>query len=88
MVDGDVFVPPVGLITPKRHYFLFGEPVSTASIDPADRDACQAAYAQLRQRVEGGIERLQREVRAADPYEGIAVRTAYEVFYGQQAPSS
>jgi len=88
LVEGDIFVPPMGFITPKRHYFLFGEPFNTAAIDPSDRDACNRVYAQLRQRVRGGISRLQDEVRAADPYEGIAQRSVYEAFYGRQAPSS
>ena len=87
-VEGDLFVPPVGLITPQRHYFLFGEPRSTEGIDPADREACEQVYSQLRRSVEGGITRLQREVRAEDPYENIAARSAYEAFYGRQAPSS
>ena len=81
-------MPPVCLITPQRHYFLFGEPRTTEGVDPSDREACERLYAQLRQSVEGGITRLQREVRAEDPYEGIAARSAYEAFYGRQAPSS
>ena len=37
LVEGDDFVPPFGAITPARHYFLFGTPISTAAIDPSDR---------------------------------------------------
>ena len=79
-------MPPVGMITPKRHYFLFGRPLRTAELRADDRAGCERAYAELKARVEGGIERLRREVRANDPYAGLAERTAYEAFYGATAP--
>lgn len=85
-VDGDVFVPPVGLITPQRHYFLFGQPISTRDIDPADRRACEEAYGRLRAAVRGGVGRLQR-VRDRDPYRDLLPRTAYEAATGAPAPA-
>jgi len=85
LVPDDLFVPPVGLITPKRHYFLFGTPIPTADISPSDRDACAAAYGQLRGSVVGGVSRL-KQLRDEDPYAGLATRTAWEALYDAQAP--
>ena len=85
LVQDDVFVPPVGTILPARYYFAFGAPLPTEDIDPADDAAIEAAYAELRARVLGGIERL-RELRARDPYADVVKRTAYEVANGAQAP--
>ena len=87
LVQDDVFVPPVGTILPARYYFAFGAPLPTDGIDPADDAAVEAAYAELRAGVLGGIERL-RELRERDPYSDFAQRTAYEVLNGGQAPSS
>ena len=86
LVKDDVFVPPFGAITPSRHYFLFGAPISTAAVDPDDRAACEATYAQLRACVEGGLHVLQDEVRPADPYAAWAQRAAWEAVYDEQAP--
>ena len=87
LVDGDVFVPPLGALTPARHYFLFGRPIETAAIRSDDRDACAAIYAELRGEVERGIEAL-REVREKDPYRDLARRTAWEALNGAQAPAA
>jgi hypothetical protein len=86
LVEGDKFVPPFGAITPNRHYFLFGAPISTAEIDPDDREACAAAYALLRARVEGGLRTLQDDVRPADPYRELVARSAWEASRDAQAP--
>jgi hypothetical protein len=85
-VDGDVFVPPVGIVNPQRHYFLFGAPISTREIDPTDRAACEEAYARLRAAVEGGVGRLKR-VRDTDPYRDLLPRIAYEAATGAPAPA-
>ena len=86
LVPDDLFVPPFGYVSPHRHYFLFGEPVDTTSIDAADREACAAAYAQIEAQVVQGIRRLKDEVRAADPYRELVPRTAWEALYDAQAP--
>ena len=86
LVDGDVFVPPFGAVTPNRHYFLFGEPIATDEIDPNDGAAVAAAYAQLKGRVLEGLLTLQDEVRPADPYANFVRRTAWEGLYDTQAP--
>ena len=46
---------------------------------------CTFAYAELRARVLGGIERL-RELRERDPYADFTKRTAFEVLNGVPAP--
>jgi len=87
LVEDDVFVPPFGAITPQRHYFLFGSPISTSEISSDDSEAVARAYADLRGQVEGGIQRLREEVRPADSYSDLATRTAWEMLYGMQAPA-
>ena len=85
LVKDDVFVPPVGQILPERYYFAFGAPLTTDQIAPDDDAAVEAAYAELRARVLGGIDRL-RELRERDPYSDFTRRTAYEVLNGVAAP--
>ena len=86
LVEDDVFVPPVGAITPQRHYFLFGRPISTAEIDPRDEQAVAAAYAELRSRVTGGLRVLQEELRPKDTFRELLPRSAWESLYDTQAP--
>ena len=73
------------MITPCRHYFLFGSPISTAALEPTDRDGCARVYAELKQQVTGGISRLM-EVRAADEFREPLPRTAWEALYDETAP--
>ena len=86
LVPDDFFVPPFGYISPQRHYFLFGTPIDTTPIDPADRDECARAYAGLKGQVVEGVRRLDEDVRAADPYRELVPRTAWEALYDAQAP--
>ena len=86
LVPGDKFVPPFGAITPQRHYFLFGTPISTADISTDDRDGCARAYAEARAQVNRGMQRLRDEVRAADEYSELLPRTAWEAVYDATAP--
>ena len=88
LVQDDKFVPPFGTITPSRHYFLFGKPISTDGIAPDDRDGCVAAYAELRKAVEGGIRTLREEVRAGDDYNDLIKRSAWEALYDAPAPGA
>jgi len=88
-VEDDVFVPPVPaprLQGPRRNYFLFGEPVSTAELDHRDRDACTEVYAKVRRSVEAGLEHL-LEARKKDPFEETTLRYAWEQATGVQAPA-
>lgn len=86
LVPGDIFVPPFGYISPARHYFLFGRPIDLRGVDPNDRETCARVYAEVRGAVEGGITRLQLEVRANDPYRELVPRTAWEAMFDAQAP--
>ena len=45
-------------------------------------------YSRLQEAVRGGMQRLQDEVRPADPYRDIVRRTAFETLYGVQAPAA
>lgn len=85
LVEGDKFVPPIGTILPERYYFAFGTPIPTSAISAGDDAAVEQAYAQLKQRVLGGIEEL-RALRERDGYANFARRAAFELATGDQAP--
>ena len=86
LVPGDKFVPPFGAITPQRHYFLFGRPLSTESLAADDREGCARVYADARAQVDRGMQRLRDEVRAEDDYRSLVPRTAWEAVYDAAAP--
>ena len=86
-VEGDIFVPPAGLILPERYYFQFGRPVSTAELRADDEAGIASLHAQLQRDVEAGIDTL-RECRERDPYRQFPARAAWEAVNGVQAPSS
>ena len=54
-------MPPVGALTPQRHYFLFGAPVDLTGVEPSDRETCASVCA--------GIERsgLRRVLAPTSP---------------------
>ncbi|EOD07497.1 hypothetical protein EMIHUDRAFT_218455 [Emiliania huxleyi CCMP1516] len=85
-VPGDVFVPPLGALTPQRHYFLFGAPVDLTGVEPSDRETCASVYDEVRAAVVGGVARLKREVRERDGFRDNFKRTAWEAVYDAQAP--
>ena len=85
-MPAEVFVPPFGALTPERHYFLFGQPIDLAGVSPDDEAACAAVYERVQGAVKGGILRLQRDVRANDPYRDLILRSAWEALYDAQAP--
>jgi len=60
-----------------RFYYSFGSPVDLTDLDPKDRDACDAVYAQLQRDVEGEIAWL-LEARTRDPYRDFLRRQAFE----------
>ena len=53
---------------------------------PCRQAGCEAAYAELRGQVEGGLRTLQDELRPADPYRELLPRGAWEALYNAQAP--
>eukprot|EP00325_Prymnesiales_sp_UTEX-LB-985_P034237 CAMPEP_0174717934 /NCGR_PEP_ID=MMETSP1094-20130205/27573_1 /TAXON_ID=156173 /ORGANISM="Chrysochromulina brevifilum, Strain UTEX LB 985" /LENGTH=120 /DNA_ID=CAMNT_0015917939 /DNA_START=11 /DNA_END=373 /DNA_ORIENTATION=- len=87
LVEGDVFVPPFGAITPQRHYFLFGQPIPLANLSANDAEGIAAVYAELRTAVESGMHALLDEVRPLDPFRELGKRAAWEALNGVQAPA-
>ena len=86
---GERFVTPISVPkVPGRYYFLFGAPISTAEVNPSDRDACAALYTSVQTELEGCIDFL-LEKRQEDPYEPALPRAAVEASWGfeQQAPT-
>lgn len=73
---------------PQRTYFIFRKPIPTSPELAADRAACQALYADIKQEVEDGLGYLLRS-READPYKELLPRLIYEASWGgkRQAPS-
>lgn len=89
LVKGDSFVPPIVLPRPegpRRHYFLFLDPIDTTDLDPKDVRGCNEVYSQLRTAVEDGLEYLQ-VARESDPNEAAVPRMAVERVTGRQQPS-
>lgn len=68
-IPGTPLPAPVPLSNLGRVYFKFGPPLDAAALDIDSAAACEAAYAEVRARVEGEISTLQR-VRAEDPERG------------------
>uniref|UniRef100_A0A383WM75 Phospholipid/glycerol acyltransferase domain-containing protein n=1 Tax=Tetradesmus obliquus TaxID=3088 RepID=A0A383WM75_TETOB len=90
MEDLEAFGKP-GFFTPnlpQRTYFIFRKPIPTSPELAADRAACQALYADIKQEVEDGLGYLLRS-READPYKELLPRLIYEASWGgkRQAPS-
>lgn len=85
--EDENFLPPIvapGL--PSRTYFLFGRPISTSTLDPKDKVACEALYNSVQDAVKEGI----RDILAArekDPYKTAPPRLAYERLTGKKAPT-
>jgi hypothetical protein len=81
------FLPPVvapGL--PSRNYFVFGQPISTSTLDPKDKVACEALYKSVQAEMRRGF----RDVLAArekDPYKEAPIRLAYERLNRKKAPT-
>jgi 1-acyl-sn-glycerol-3-phosphate acyltransferase len=86
---GERFVSPLSAPTvPGRYYFLFGEPIETADIDPSDKEACAKVYDDTKSELDGCIQYL-LEKRKADPNEAALPRVALEAATGWalQAPT-
>lgn len=68
---------PRGQKAPARHYFVFGQEITTTNVNEKDREACQAVYEQAKSSVAGGIRYL-LSARQHDPYGDGAKRILYE----------
>lgn len=84
------FIRPPPLVLPKllpaRHYFLFGKPFDTYTMDPKDKKACRKLYQDVQAELNHGLEDLVR-ARQQDPFQDSFSRFAYEQVTGKQAPT-
>eukprot|EP00966_Prymnesium_polylepis_P130994 3029743-Prymnesium_polylepis.1 len=86
---GERFVSPISVPKPPgRYYFLFGAPIPTAGVDPADKQQCADLYASVQAQLEGCIDYLLAK-RKEDPYEPLLPRAAAEASWNfdRQAPT-
>ena len=86
---GEQFVTPLSAPRlPGRYYFLYGEPIDTAAVDPKDKAGCAALYSEVKQELEGCIEYLLAR-RKDDPNEKALPRVALEAAsnWQRQAPT-
>lgn len=82
LIAGERFVTPISIPKPPgRYYFLFGEPISSSQVDPADKEACAALYSRVRSELETCIAYL-LEKRKEDRYEPLLPRAAIEASWG------
>lgn len=86
--EDELFVPPlvVPKLTPARHYFIFGKPFDTSTIDTTDKDACTLLYRDVKTELRRGLDDL-LVARESDPYKNFAKRIAIEQVLGKQAPT-
>lgn len=87
--EDELFIPPLTIPKPfpARHYFLFGKPYDTSSLDPKNLDACRDVYKAIENEVTHNIAAL-LEARKDDPYalDGIK-RTSYQRLFGKDPPT-
>ena len=72
--------------SPRRFYFLFGDTIATADLDPNDKAACAETYADAKAAVRGALDYLLEE-RKADAYESPLLRIPLETATGTPAPT-
>jgi len=84
----ELFVPPlvVPKLTPARHYFVFGKPFDTSTVNHADKDACADLYRGVKEELRRGLDDI-IVAREKDPFKDFAQRTAIEQILGKQAPT-
>lgn len=86
--EDELFVPPLIIpkLTPARHYFIFGKPFDTSTVDTADKEACTLLYRDVKAELRRGLDDLQ-VAREFDPYKNFVQRIAIEQVLGKQAPT-
>ena len=86
--DDELFVPPffVPKLPPARHYFVFGKPFSTATIDHRSAEQITTLYREVKQELEKGFEDV-LHARELDPFKDSVQRIAYEQVTGRSAPT-
>ena len=71
---------------PARHYFVFGQPFDTSTIDHNDRESCARAYADIKSELRRGLDDV-LAAREHDPFKDFATRWALERVSGKRAPT-
>lgn len=81
----ELFVPPlvVPKLTPARHYFLFGKPFDTSTVDYDNKDACVDLYRGVKSELKKGLDDI-IVAREKDPFKDFAQRFAIEQILGKQ----
>eukprot|EP00568_Trieres_chinensis_P004197 CAMPEP_0183298454 /NCGR_PEP_ID=MMETSP0160_2-20130417/5467_1 /TAXON_ID=2839 ORGANISM="Odontella Sinensis, Strain Grunow 1884" /NCGR_SAMPLE_ID=MMETSP0160_2 /ASSEMBLY_ACC=CAM_ASM_000250 /LENGTH=727 /DNA_ID=CAMNT_0025460489 /DNA_START=68 /DNA_END=2251 /DNA_ORIENTATION=+ len=84
----ELFQPPFALPKPlpARHYFVFGRPMSTESLDHRDKDGCEVFYKNVQEEMVRGFDDVLR-ARENDPFIDSVQRIAYEQVTGKTAPT-
>ena len=81
------FIPPLVVPSiPARHYFVFGKPFDTSTIEPKDKEACAEMYGDVKAELRRGLDDV-LEARKHDPYKDFAKRMAVERLSGKQTPT-
>ncbi len=87
--EDELFIPPLTLPKPiaARHYFLFGKPFDTYSLDPQDLAGCRHVYETIKNEIEHDISAL-LQARKDDPFalNGIK-RTSYLRLFRKEPPT-
>jgi len=77
--DEAAFVSPLGVpVPPERFYYLFGEPIETADVDPKNAEQCAAIYQQVKEQVDELLKRL-KSGRRADPLRKAPERWRWQI---------
>jgi len=71
---------------PARHYFVFGKPFDTSTVDHNDRESCSRAYLDIKSDLRRGLDDV-LVARKNDPYKDFARRLVAERISGKQAPT-
>lgn len=81
------FVPPLVVPgIPSRHYFVFGKPFDTTTIDHNDKEACADTYDKVKAELRRGLDDV-IIAREHDPYKDFGKRSVVERLFGKQAPT-
>jgi len=86
--ETELFAAPFALPKPlpARHYFVFGKPMSTANLDPRDKQGCDEFYQEVKKEMQRGFKDVIR-AREKDPYVDTARRIVYETVTQKKAPT-
>ena len=85
--EDELFTPPLIVpVVPARHYFVFGKPMSTAGLNPKDKDGCEEMYQAVKGELERGLKDI-LQARKEDPYFDSVKRLAVEQITGKSAPT-